>query len=185
MKDALSGSSTTGGTATTAAVKEPASIEDWEKLWADERAAVVKRIVANKWGKSADGKTLTGPEGFTVDLTKCATGWSDTEGLTDTEIKIGQPTALSGVAADIGNNSKTVAAWFKYHSDKGSFKDSTGKTRKVNYFFKDDGYDVARTIPLVDEMLDSDKVFAIWTVGTPSGLKVYDKINSVACPTRW
>ncbi len=182
VKEALSSSSTTGGTATTAAVKEPASIEDWEKLWADERAAVVKRIIANKWGKSADGKTLTGPEGFTVDLTKCAAGWSDTEGLTDTEIKIGQPTALSGVAADIGNNSKTVAAWFKYHSDKGSFKDSTGKTRKVNYFFKDDGYDVARTIPLVDEMLDSDKVFAIWTVGTPSGLKVYDKINQRCVP---
>ncbi len=180
VRDALSG--TTSPEAAVAAVEEPASIEDWEKLWADERAAVVKRIKTNNWGKSADGKTVTGPEGFTIDLTKCAAGWSDTEGLTDTEIKIGQPTALSGVAADIGNNSKTVAAWFKYYSEKGAFKDSTGKTRKVNYFFKDDGYDAARTIPLVDEMLDSDKVFAIWTVGTPSGLKVYDKINQRCVP---
>ena len=44
-------------TATTAAAKEPTSIEEWEKLWADQRAAAVKSIKDNKWGKSADGKT--------------------------------------------------------------------------------------------------------------------------------
>ncbi len=180
VREALSGSSTTGSTI--AEVKDPASIEDWEKLWANERAAVVKRIKDNKWGKSADGKTLTGPEGFTVDLTKCASGWSDTEGITDTEIKIGHASPQSGTAADFGNIAKTAAAWLKYHSDKGAFKDSTGKTRKVNFFFKDDGYDTARTIPLVDEMLDSDKVFAVWTTGTPSGLKVYGKINQRCVP---
>ena len=31
---------------------------------------------------------------------------------------------------------------------------------------KDDGYDPARTIPIVDEYLDSDKVWAAWTTGT-------------------
>ena len=178
VREALSGS--TGST--TAAVKEPASIEDWEKLWADERAAVVKRIKDNKWGKSADGKTLTGPEGFTVDLTKCVAGWSDTEGITDAKIKIGAPVALSGFNADSSNVHRTVQAWLKYQSDKGAFKDSTGKTRSVDVLVRDDGYDTARTIPLVDEFLDSDKVFAIWTQGTPSGLKVYDKINQRCVP---
>ncbi len=183
VKDALGGSTTgAGGTASTAAPKKPTSIEDWEKLWAEERAAVVKRIKENKWGKSADGKTLTGPEGFTVDLTKCAGGWSDTEGVTDTEIKIGATMPLSGLAADSGNLARTAEAWFKYQSDKGLFKDSTGKTRKINFIFRDDGYDVARTIPLVDEMLDSEKVFTVWTTGTPSGLKVYDKINQRCVP---
>ena len=47
-------------------------MEEWEALWTKERAAVVKRIKNNKWGVSADGKTLTGPEGFTVDLSACA-----------------------------------------------------------------------------------------------------------------
>ncbi len=181
VKDA-SLSSTDSTTATTAAAKAPTSIEEWEKLWADERAAVVKKIKDNKWGKSADGKTLTGPEGFTIDLTKCAPGWSDTEGITDTEIKIGKASPQSGIGADFGNVAKNATAWFKYKSDAGVFKDSNGKTRKVNFFFKDDGYDVARTIPLVDELLDSEKVFAIWTVGTPSGLKVYDKINQRCVP---
>ena len=31
---------------------------------------IVKRIKDNKWGMSADGKTLTGPEGFTIDLSE-------------------------------------------------------------------------------------------------------------------
>ena len=117
------------------------------------------------WGMSADGKTVTGPEGFTIDLTKCPAGWSDTEGLTDTEIKIGHDTALSGTLADYGNIARAMEVLFDYYSAKGAFKDSTGKTRNVNFICKDDGYDPARTIPLVDELIDSEKVFAMWTAG--------------------
>ena len=72
-------SSTTAATTATTAAKEPHSIEEWEALWADQRAAMVKKIKDNKWGKSADGKTVTGPEGFTIDLSKCPAGWSETE----------------------------------------------------------------------------------------------------------
>jgi branched-chain amino acid transport system substrate-binding protein len=181
---AQGGSSTTSGSGTTAktTTKEPASMAEWEKLWSDERAAMVKRIKDNKWGKSADGRTLTGPEGFTVDLSKCAPGWSDTEGLTDTQIKIGGATALSGTAADAGNWLRGADAWFKEQSAKGAFKDSTGKSRTIAFSYKDDGYDAARTIPIVDELLDSEKVFALWTTGTPSGLKIYDKINARCVP---
>jgi hypothetical protein len=32
----------------------------------------------------------------------------------------------------------------------------------------DDGYDAARAIPNVDELLDSEKVFALETLGTPA-----------------
>jgi branched-chain amino acid transport system substrate-binding protein len=180
---ALSGGSTTVvAGATTTTVKEPTSIEEWEKLWAEERAAMVKRIKDNKWGKSADGKSVAGPEGFKIDLSKCTTGWSDTEGITDTEIKLGSVSPLSGTAADFGNLDKTKNAWFKYYSEKGLLKDSNGKTRKINFIFKDDAYDATRTIPLVDEMLTSDKVFALMAVGTPAGLKIYDKINQNCVP---
>ena len=155
---------------------------EWEKLWADQRAAQVKRIKDNKWGTSADGKTVTGPEGFTMDLSKCPADWSQTQGLTDTEIKIGAAAPLSGTAADAGNWHRGADTWFKYQSDQGLFKDSTGKTRKINMILKDDGYDAARTIPIVDELMDSEKVFALWTTGTPSGLKIYDKINARCVP---
>ncbi|MEZ5231729.1 MAG: ABC transporter substrate-binding protein [Acidimicrobiales bacterium] len=186
VAEALGGSSTTAGgdsTATTAAAKgRPATMEEWEALWEEERAAIVARIKDEGWGKSADGKTLTGPEGFTIDLSACAAGWSDTEGLTDTEIKVGQAIALSGAAADYGNIARAMEAYFAHYNDEGFFTDSEGKTRSIKLNFKDDGYDAARTIPLVDELIDSEKVFAVWTLGSPNGLAVYDKLNQRCIP---
>src|SRR3712207_207812 len=44
----------------------PTSMAEWEALWEEERAAVVARIKENKWGKTADGRTVNGPEGFTI-----------------------------------------------------------------------------------------------------------------------
>jgi branched-chain amino acid transport system substrate-binding protein len=157
-------------------------MDEWEALWTKQRGDNVKRNNDNGWGKSADGKTLTGPEGFTIDLSKCPAGWSDTEGLSDTEIKIGHTTALSGTLADYGNIAKTMGLVFDYYNQKGTFKDSNGKTRNVNLIVKDDGYDAARTIPLVDELIDSEKVFVMWTLGSPNTLKTYDKLNQRCIP---
>jgi branched-chain amino acid transport system substrate-binding protein len=184
---ALGGSSTTpenGQTATTSAAKaaRPTSMQEWEELWAEERAAIVKRITDNGWGKSADGTTLTGPEGFTVDLSACTNNWSDTEGISGSEIKIGEAIALSGAAADYGNIARAMEQLFAYYSDEGAFTDGGGKPLKINLMFRDDGYDAARTIPLVDELVDSEKVFAVWTLGAPNGLKVYDKLNERCIP---
>jgi len=168
--------------ATTAVQPQPTSIDAWEALWATQRAAIVKRITENKWGRSADGKTLTGPEGFTIDLSKCPAGWSDTEGLTDTSIKVGMSIAQSGNYAEYNNYSKGAIALFDYYGNKGDLKDVNGNTRKIDLITRDDGYDPARTIPNVDELLDSEKVFAVWTLGSPSSLKTYDRINQRCVP---
>ena len=181
VSDALN-VTTAPGASTTVLAKRPQSIDEWERLWAVERAAQVKKIKDNKWGKTADGTKLIGPDGWTIDLTKCPAGWSDTQGLTDTEIKFGQVVAQSGIGADNGLVYKTAELWFKYYSDKGYLKDSNGKTRRMNYIVRDDGYDVTRSIPLTDEMLDKEKVFALWNFGTPAGLKVYDKVNQYCVP---
>jgi branched-chain amino acid transport system substrate-binding protein len=175
-----SGATTTsaaGGSTSTTAAAQPTSVEAWEALWKKERDAIVKRITDNKWGKSADSKTVTGPEGFTIDLSKCPAGWSDTEGLTDDSIKVGFAIAASGPLAEYNNYTIGIRSVFDYYNAQGGFKDVNGKTRKINFLAKDDGYDPARTIPIVDEYLDSDKVFAVWTSGSPSTLKTYDKIN--------
>jgi ABC-type branched-subunit amino acid transport system substrate-binding protein len=166
-----------GSTATTAAAAQPTTLDGWEALWTKERDAVVKRITDNQWGKSADGTKVTGPEGFTIDLTKCPSGWSDTEGLTDDSIKVGFAIAASGPLAEYNNYTIGIRSVFDYYNGQGGFADVNGKTRKINFLAKDDGYDPARTIPIVDEYLDSDKVFAVWTSGSPSTLKTYDKIN--------
>ena len=51
-------------------------------------------------------------------------------------------------------------------------EDSNGKTRQIDFIYKDDGYDAARTIPLVDELIDSEKTFVVWTLGSPNGLEL-------------
>jgi len=157
-------------------------MDAWEALWAKERKCVEDSITKGGFGKSADGKTVTGPGGFSMDLTKCAAGWSDTEGLTDTTIKIGQTISLSGTLAEYGNIAKSAQVFFDYYSAKGAFKDSTGKTRSVQYIVKDDAYDASKTIPLVDELIDSEKVFDMWTLGSPNTLKTYDKTNQRCIP---
>ena len=179
VKEALGGT-TPGQTTTT--IKTPTSMDEWEALWAQQRAAIVKRIKDNGWGKSADGKTVTGPEGFTIDLSKCPAGWSDTEGLTDTSIKVGLAVAQSGSFASYNNYTKGMQVVYDHYNSTGAFKDVNGKTRKIDLIAKDDGYDPARTIPLVTEFLDSDKVFAVWTLGSPNTLKTYDNINARCVP---
>ncbi|MPY92728.1 MAG: ABC transporter substrate-binding protein [Acidimicrobiia bacterium] len=171
------------GTATTAgAAAEFTSMEQWEALWAEERAAIVERITSNGWGKSADGTTLTGPEGYEVDLTACPAGWSDTEGLTDTTIKVGHTAPLSGTLADIGNYMHLFNALLAHYNGEGGFPDSTGKVRQAELLIRDDAYDPARTIPLVDELIDSEKVFAVGTVGTPNQVRVFGKLNDRCVP---
>lgn len=176
------GSSTTVNGSSATPAKQPTSMAEWEALWTQERAAVVKKIKDNKWGKSADGKTVTGPEGFTIDLSKCTAGWSDTEGLTDTDIKIGITGALSGPQADYGNILRGGDVLMKTLSKQGFFKDSQGKTRNVNVVMRDDGYDPARALPLIDELIDSEKVFAMTTQQSAASLKSYDKLNQRCIP---
>jgi branched-chain amino acid transport system substrate-binding protein len=180
VQSQLGASSTSGGAAGPA--EEPATMQEWEERWAEERAAIVERITSEGWGVSADGATLTGPEGFTIDLSACPDGWSATEGLTDTEIRVGHTTAQSGTLADYGNIARAMEAVFGYYNEQGGFTDSTGKTREIRLIIKDDGYDAARTIPLVDELIDSERVFAMWTLGSPNTLKTYDKLNDRCIP---
>ena len=174
---------TTASPATTAAAPAgpPASMDEWNALWAKERAAMIKKITDNKYGLSADGKTITGPEGFKIDVSKCPAGWNNTEGLTDTDIKLGNTVSQSGTLAIYGQ----IANGIQKHLDvvnKTGFKDVTGKTRKLTYIPKDDGYDAARTIPLVDELIDSEKVFTVVTLGSPNTMKTYDKLNARCIP---
>jgi ABC-type branched-subunit amino acid transport system substrate-binding protein len=157
-------------------------MDQWEALWTKQRADIVKKIKDNHWGKSADGKSVTGPEGFKIDLTKCPAGWSDTEGLTDTDVKVGITGALSGPQADYGNILRGGDVLMKAYSKQGFFRDSSGKTRNVNVVMRDDGYDASRAIPLVDELIDSEKVFAMTTQQSAASLKTYDKLNQRCIP---
>ncbi len=182
VQDALKATTTVAGATATTAPPRPTSMAEWEALWAKERDAVVKKITDSKAAKSADGKSFTGTNGFTIDLSKCPVGWTDTEGVSDTEIKIGHTTAQSGTLADYGNIARVMQIRADNINKAGGIKDSTGKTRMIKFVIKDDGYDATRTIPLVDELLDSEKAFAIITLGSPATMKTYDKMNQRCVP---
>jgi branched-chain amino acid transport system substrate-binding protein len=172
-----------GATASSGAAGAPTGIDDLEAAWKARRDQIVQRIKAGDYGIDKATNTLRGPAGFTVDLNKCPAGWSNTEGLTDTEIKLGQTLSQSGNTADFGNMTRAWVAYMDYINQKfGGVPDSTGKTRKLTLVSKDDGYDPARTIPLVDELLDSDKVFALQTGGSANTLRTYDKTNARCVP---
>jgi hypothetical protein len=171
-----------GATSTTAAaVARPTSMDEWEALWARQRQAVVQRIEDNGWGPSADGTTMTGPEGFEIDISSCPAGWSDTEGLTDSEVRIGHTIGLSGIYATNGT-SDAIRLMLDHYGTTGAFKDSAGATRTVNYLPRDDATDPARTTPLTDELIDSQKVFAQITSASANTFKVYDKLNQRCIP---
>ena len=178
------GEEPTDSTAGKATAVEPTTIEAWEALWAEEREAIVERIIDNGWGRSADGTTVTGPEGFSIDLSACIAGWNDTQGLTDTSIKIGYVLPQAGPVAAAAGLAKAEGAIFRHQADLGGFTDSEGRTRTVELITRDDGYDPARTIPLVDELIVSTGVFAGQTSGTPQTLRTYDKINQYCVPNR-
>jgi branched-chain amino acid transport system substrate-binding protein len=185
VKNALDSTTTSAPSATDKAASStatPTNIAEWEALWKTERAAVVKKIKDNGWGWDQTAKKVTGPGGFLVDLSKCPAGWDPYGGLSDGTIHIGQTIAQSGTLADYGNIGVGQQILYDYVNTQGGITDSTGKNYKIITDRKDDAYDAAKTVPLVDELLDSTGSFAIQTLGSPNTMKVYDKINSRCVP---
>ena len=161
----------------------PATVEEWEARWTQERAAVVDKAEANGWAWDQTGNVVTGPGGMTVDLSACvAAGWDPYGGLSDGKVHIGQTIAQSGTLADYGNIGIGQRVLYDSINTAGGITDSTGKTFMIETELKDDSYDPAKTVPLVDELLDSSGSFAIQTLGSSNTLKVYDKLNQRCVP---
>ena len=144
------------------------------------RAQIVERITAHiesgEWGVG-DDNILRGPEGFVIDLNECPEDWSNTEGITDNEIRIGQTGPQSGTLALYGN---ARLGWQTY---LGSVNDAGGIAgRNVVMKSYDDAYVAAQTIEFVDELIENDNVFAIHTLGSPNTLAVYDTLNAECIP---
>ena len=77
----------------------------WEEAAYNRQQMVEKitaKIDAGEWG-IGDDNILRGPAGFEIDLNDCPDDWSNNKGITDTEIRIGHTTAMSGNLAAYGN----------------------------------------------------------------------------------
>jgi branched-chain amino acid transport system substrate-binding protein len=102
------------------------------------------------------------------------------QGITDTEIVIGDvepltgPPALLGVAASIGHKIAIAEA-----NNAGGING-----RKIKYVLEDDGYVTARTIQGVKKVIDVDKAFALLGIsGSGQSIAVMPVLEKSGIPT--
>ena len=100
------------------------------------------------------------------------------EGVTDTEIHIGQWGPQTGPAAPWGSVARGTAAFFKMINDAGGIHG-----RKIVYHMFDDGYNPAKTMAGVKELQEGVGIFA-WAsgVGTAPGMAVRDYLMERKVP---
>ncbi|MFN0092393.1 MAG: ABC transporter substrate-binding protein [Acidimicrobiales bacterium] len=129
------------------------------------------------WG--VKDKKLTGPGGFTIDLSKCPANWNDKAGITDTEIRLGASGILSGSAASASGYVLGAKAYFDH------FNASEGgiNGKKLVYEIKDSGYEAGRGKAGTDELIETGNIFSfVAHTGTPIILATYDKLNESCMP---
>ena len=101
------------------------------------------------------------------------------DGITATEILVGQSCALTGPAGELGKKMQAglQACFAKVNAEGGI------NGRKVRLISKDDGYEPARAIKNVREFLEKDKVFIlIGEVGTPTSKAVVPIAEKATIP---
>ena len=159
---------------------DTSTMEGLEASWEYNReklvAMVTEKMDSGEWGVGSDN-ILRGPTGFEIDLNDCPSDWSDTGGLTADAIRIGHTTAQSGNLAAYGNIAYGWDSYNKYVNENGGIAG-----RDIELIVKDDGYVAAQTIEFIDELIESENVFMIVTLGSPNTLAVYDTINAECIP---
>src|SRR5262245_4935957 len=111
-------------------------------------------------------------------LATAATGAASETGVTSSQVLIGGTTPLSGPASAYQSVARGAAAYFRYvNAHCGVNK------RKIKYVYKDDGYDPAKTIDKTRELVQQDKVFAIFnSLGTEHNLATRAYLNALKIP---
>ena len=103
----------------------------------------------------------------------------DTTGITDTTIKLGTHTPLTGVAAPGYSEISTgTKAYFDYVNDNGGIDG-----RQIEYVVKDDGYNPTNTSQVTNELVLQEQIFGlIGGLGTPTHGAVVDFLNQEEVP---
>jgi branched-chain amino acid transport system substrate-binding protein len=99
-------------------------------------------------------------------------------GVTSDSILLGGTVPLSGEAASGGLTARGAEAYFKYVNARGGVNG-----RKITFRYLDDGYDPGRTVQATRELVQQDRVFAMFnTLGTAHNLAIRRYLNEVGVP---
>ena len=102
----------------------------------------------------------------------------ETPGVTSSSILIGGTTPLSGPASAYASVARGADAYFKYVNARGGVH-----RRTIRYRYLDDRYDPSATIERTRQLVQQDKVFAIFnTLGTETNLAIRSYLNAVDVP---
>ncbi|MBS0522777.1 MAG: ABC transporter substrate-binding protein [Proteobacteria bacterium] len=100
------------------------------------------------------------------------------EGVTDTEIKLGNTNPYSGPASSYGAIGKTIDAYWKAVNAAGGING-----RKVAFLSMDDGYSPPKTVEVVRQLVEQDKIFALFqSLGTPCNTAIHKYMNQKKVP---
>ena len=99
-------------------------------------------------------------------------------GASDTEIKIGNIMPYSGPASAYAAIGKTIETYFKSVNEAGGVNG-----RKIRFITMDDGYVPSKTVEVVRQMVENDKIFALFqSLGTPCNTAIHKYMNTKKVP---
>jgi branched-chain amino acid transport system substrate-binding protein len=99
-------------------------------------------------------------------------------GITKTSIKIGGTFPLTGPASAYKTIPAAESAYFAYVNAHGGVNG-----RKIDFEVLDDSYSPAKTVPLAQQLVEQDKVFALLgSLGTAPGLATWGYTNAHKVP---
>jgi ABC-type branched-subunit amino acid transport system substrate-binding protein len=99
-------------------------------------------------------------------------------GVTSSSVKIGGTFPLTGPASLYKTIPFAEKAYFDYVNDHGGVNG-----RKIDFTILDDAYDPSKTVPLAQQLVTSDKVFAVYgSLGTAPGLATWNYLNQQKVP---
>jgi branched-chain amino acid transport system substrate-binding protein len=99
-------------------------------------------------------------------------------GITKTQISIGGTFPLTGVAAAYKTIPSAESAYFAYVNAHGGVNG-----RKIKFTVLDDAYNPAQTVPLTQQLVEQNKVFAVFgSLGTAPGLSTWTYLNQRKVP---
>src|SRR5580704_14910805 len=136
----------------------------------------VLALAAAACGGSSSGGASTTPS---TNSTASTANTASAPGITATSVLIGSHQPLTGVAAPGYDEIAPASnAYFQYINANGGIDG-----RKIIYKYLDDGYNPAKTVTDVHQLVEQDNVFAIFNgLGTPTHEAVVPFLNQHKVP---
>ena len=113
-----------------------------------------------------------------LQATRASAGKKYDDGASDSEIRIGHTGPYSGPASSLGIIGKCIDAYWRSVNETGGING-----RKIRFISLDDGYSPAKTVELVRQLVEQEKVLCLFdTLGTPSNTAIHRYLNQKRVP---